>query len=151
MRRQLNKGLRKVQEDKRSDTINKVKLAINELKSEGYEVSTKLLIERTGLSRSTFSKTHIIEILREQKVCRFKNTKSALDFESKDYLINLERKLRQLEVENIKLKKELELQVNKNFKLERQIAETQEQCATLRGQLLVLYQKASDRGVDLEL
>ncbi len=151
MKKGLNIKLREKQELDRKETIKKVLKAIEELRGEGYEIATKLLIERTSLSRSTFSKTHVIEVLREQRVCRFKDIKTVTDMESKEYLLYIQKKLREYEIENRNLKKELNVQINKNFKLEKEIAERQEQCETLRGQLMVLYQKASNRGVDLEL
>lgn len=151
MKRELNSKLREKQEKEREESKAKVLIAIEELKNEGFEVSTKLLIERTGLSRSTFSKDHIIDVLRQEKVCRFKNGMILKDKDSKQYLLEVEKRIRELEVENQKLKKDLNVQINKNLKLEIEIAEKQEQCEVLRGQLMVLYQKASNRGIDLEL
>jgi hypothetical protein len=45
-----------------------VSKAINELRDEGYLVSIKLLVERTGLSRSVFRKEHIRQVLKECKI-----------------------------------------------------------------------------------
>lgn len=150
MKKELNSKLKEKQEKEREESKAKVLRAIEELKNEGFEVSTKLLIERTGLSRSTFSKSHIIDVLRQEKVCRFKNSMTLKDKDSNQYLLEVEKRIRELEVENQKLKKDLNLQINKNLKLEFEIAEKQEQCEVLRGQLMVLYQKASNRGIELE-
>lgn len=56
-------NLQKQQEFKKQESINKVLRAINDMKNEGRKVTISALMEFTGLSRSTFSKPHIRELL----------------------------------------------------------------------------------------
>jgi len=63
--KRLPEGLAKKQERQRQESINKVLRSIADLKNEGRNVTISALIEYTGLSRSTFSKVHIRELLVE--------------------------------------------------------------------------------------
>lgn len=58
-------GLAKKQELQRQETINKVLRACTDIKGEGKNVTISALVEYTGLSRSTFAKPHIRELLTE--------------------------------------------------------------------------------------
>lgn len=64
-RKKLPQGLAEKQELQRQETINKVLRAAADIKSEGGEVTISALVEYTGLSRSTFAKPHIRELLAE--------------------------------------------------------------------------------------
>lgn len=55
--------LQKQQELKKQESINKVLRAINDMKNEGRKVTISALMEFTGLSRLTFAKPHIRELL----------------------------------------------------------------------------------------
>lgn len=46
----------------RQATVHAVLMAIHELQAQGYAVRIKDLMEYTGLSRSTFSNTHVREL-----------------------------------------------------------------------------------------
>lgn len=59
----LPMNLQKQQEFKKQESINKVLRAINDMKNEGRKVTISALMEFTGLSRSTFSKPHIRNLL----------------------------------------------------------------------------------------
>ena len=63
--KRLPKGLAEKQELQRQETINRVLRAIADLKNEDRKVTITTLVEYTGLSRSTFSKVHIRELLVE--------------------------------------------------------------------------------------
>lgn len=66
-KKKLPKGLTEKQELQRQETINKVLRACADIKSEGGKVTISALVEYTGLSRSTFSKPHIRELLAEHE------------------------------------------------------------------------------------
>jgi len=134
---------------RRVETQTIVEKAINDLKAEGFLVTTKLLIERTGLSRSTFSKDHVLEVLKRNKVCRFKNTKTVNDMDAKNYILRMEKENEKLKHEINKIQSDLDTQIRKNLKLEKIIAEKEDECKTLRGELMALYQRANNRGIDL--
>jgi hypothetical protein len=63
--KKLPKSLVKRQELQRQETINKVLRAVNDIKNEGRKVTISALVEFTGLSRSTFAKPHVRELLME--------------------------------------------------------------------------------------
>jgi hypothetical protein len=64
-KKKLPVGLERKQTLQRQETINRVLRAVTDLKNEGRKVTISALIEFTGLSRSTFSKKHIRELLVE--------------------------------------------------------------------------------------
>lgn len=64
-RKKLPEGLVQKQEFQRQETINKVLRAVSDIKDEGRNVTISALVEFTGLSRSTFAKAHIREMLSE--------------------------------------------------------------------------------------
>lgn len=54
--REIPDSLKKLQDEKRSQTLFKIQEVIDELKNDSAEVTKKKLIEMTGYSASTFSK-----------------------------------------------------------------------------------------------
>lgn len=70
--------------------------AIIELKEEGFEVSTKLLMERTGFSGPVFGKVHELDILKKHGVCRYKKIKLVSKDSDKNYVVDLERQVKEL-------------------------------------------------------
>ena len=64
-KKKLPDGLAKKQKLQRQETINKILRAIADMKNEGRTVTISALMEFTGLSRSTFSKSHIRELLAD--------------------------------------------------------------------------------------
>lgn len=68
--------MREKQELARQQTIEKVQRAINDLQAEGYLIGIKHLVERTGLSRSVFRKPHVQNILKENKIGIYRESKT---------------------------------------------------------------------------
>lgn len=120
--KKLPKGLVEKQELQRQETINKVLRACADIKGEGKIVTIAALMEYTGLSRSTFSKPHIRELLLERGYASGNNT-----------ALSKRKNIKQAEAIAEKDRKIAELGV-KNSKLERE-------CETLRGRLFLLMQK----------
>ena len=149
-KKKLNKGLQERQEVLRQKTIKSVEEAIKDLKEEGFEVSTKLLIERTGLSRPVFSKVHVLEVLKKHSVCRYKNIKQVSQDSDKSYVKALEKQVNELSRELEKAQKNLDLFVKRNVKLELEVQDLKDTNELLRGQLKLNYDKALLHGVDLE-
>ena len=149
MKKKLNEKLKERHEELRKDTIEKISNAISDLDDEGYEITTKLLMERTGLSRSVFSKSHVVELLKEKQVGRFKNTKKLQGEDLLQVNLGLQKDIKKYEIEILKLKNDLDKEIQKNMKLELKLGEQEEEILTLRGQLMNIYRKASIKGVDL--
>lgn len=150
MGKRLNDGLKKRQETLRQETIKAVEKAIVELKEEGFEVSTKLLMERTGFSRPVFGKAHVLEVLKKHGVCRYKNIKLVSKDSDKNYVVDLERQVKDLARELEKIKKTLDSVIKRNIKLELEVQDFKETNELLRGQLKINYEKALAHGIDLE-
>lgn len=150
MVRRLNDGLKERQETLRQETIKIVEKAITELKEEGFEVSTKLLMESTGLSRPVFGKAHVLEVLKKHCVCRYKNIKKVSKDSEKNYIIDLERQVKELAREVEKIKKTLDSAIKRNIKLEVEVQDLKDTNSLLRGQLKINYEKALAHGIDLE-
>lgn len=71
--RSLPNVLSEKQKNQREQTRETVQQAILSLKEEGRTVTIKNLVEITGLARATFSKPHVDEILKINKVCKYKD------------------------------------------------------------------------------
>jgi hypothetical protein len=111
-KKKLPNGLAKKQELQRQETINKVLRAIDDIKAEGRKVTISALVEFSGLSRSTFAKVHIRELLMEYGyahgdsitvLSECKKTKRSTVAAEKNRLIA------ELQARNIVLEKECEL------------------------------------------
>ncbi|WP_195250918.1 DUF6262 family protein [Romboutsia sp. 1001713B170207_170306_H8] len=150
MKKGLNSGLKEKQENERKETASKVDEAIKDLKEMGFEVSTKLLIERTGLSRPVFGKPHVLEVLKKHKVCRYKEIKTVSTKNTKNYIDELELKNKKLYIELNKLKKELANSMRIRSNLELKIDDLEDTNKLLRGQLNKYYEVGLAHGVNFE-
>lgn len=108
----MPKGLVEKQELQRQETINKVLRACADIKNEGMKVTISVLVEYTGLSRSTFFKPHIRELLAEYgyasgdvTVVPHKRKKAKQD----DVIAEKDRQIAELRAKNTKLEKECAL------------------------------------------
>lgn len=112
-KKKLPDGLAKKQKLQRQETINKVLRAIADIKNEGRKVTILALTEFTGLSRSTFAKAHIRELLMEYGYVQngnvtappseFKKTNRSVVISENDRLIA------ELRAKNVELERECEL------------------------------------------
>lgn len=83
----LPEGLKQKQENQKQKTSKLVQKAIDDLKAEGFMISIKSIVERTGLSRSVFNKPHIMETLKNNGIGVFsKPLKTALNLTGKIYI-----------------------------------------------------------------
>lgn len=122
-KRKLPKSLVKVQELQRQDTINKVLRAVTDIKNESRQVTISVLMEYTGISRSTFSKPHIRKLLAEYGYAMVDGTGCS----PKRQVVS--------RVEVILYKdRQIEALKDKNVKIERE-------CELLRGQIFLLMQR----------
>lgn len=124
MNNKIPKELENRQEQIRNETINIVLRAIVDLEKEGLKPRIKDLIEYTRLSRSTFSKKHVRNILIEKGIVIIKNEvkTSKSNARSNDIKIKLklsekDETIKKLREENIELTKECELLRGKLFLL----------------------------------
>lgn len=121
--KKLPEGLAKKQELQRQETINRVVRAIADIKNECRKVTISALAEFTGLSRSTFAKPHIRELLVEYGYALSDNELSS-------------PKRKKASLSGVVSKKDrliAELRA-KNAELERE-------CELLRGRLFLVMQK----------
>lgn len=146
----LNKGLQNRQEELRQKTAKSVEEAIKSLKEEGFEISVKLLMERTGLSRPVFSKVHVLEVLKKHGVCRYKNIKQVSQDNDKSYIKGLESQVNELSKELEKTQKNLDSSIKRNIRLQLEAQDFKDTNELLRGQLKLNYDKALLYGVNLE-
>lgn len=150
MEKKLNDGLKSRQEMIKNKTVKAVEEAIVDLMEEGAVVSTKLLMERTGFSRPVFGKTHVLEVLKKYGVCRYRNIKNISKESDKNYVVDLERQIKELIRELDKSRKTLDSAIKRNIKLEVEIKDLKDTNELLRGQLLLNYEKALEHGLDFE-
>jgi Mn-dependent DtxR family transcriptional regulator len=91
----LNKLPRVIEEKQalqRQETVNKVLRAINDLSNEGANIRIKDLIEYTGLSRSTFAKQHVRDILIDKGIVESKKERSKIKTNKPTRISNLMKK-----------------------------------------------------------
>lgn len=127
--KKLSNSLIKQQNGKREQTIIKVEKAIAELKSEGFNLSIKLISERSKLSRSVFSKPHVKKILQEQKM--------------REIAVPKEKSSNQI----IKQRENDKDELIKKLKNELSLKGTE--CELLRGRLHILMQNCRIKGINI--
>jgi hypothetical protein len=129
MNEKVPQSLKEKQELMRQQTINAVIKAIHELQEQGYVIRIKDLMAYTGLSRSTFGKVHVREVLERYDVVEKKNIKEER-VDSKDSL-SIEKRLR----------KELKRKNERIGKLIEENTELKQECELLRGRLFLMMQR----------
>jgi hypothetical protein len=130
MNEKVPKALIDKQELTRQQTINAVIKAIHELNEQGYKIKIKDLMAYTGLSRSTFGKNHVREVLERYDIVEKKKIKEER-VDSKESL-SAEKRLR----------KELKRKNERISKLVEENTELKQECELLRGRLFLLMQKS---------
>jgi hypothetical protein len=150
VKRDLNEGLKAKQDIARKETIQRVELAIKELHEEGSEVTTKRLMERTGLSRSTFGKPHVVEVLKSHNIGRYKSRKIVNAGGNEHMISYLQKEIDKYNKENEKLKALLDKRDITILRLESNLQDSVQQCEVLRGEVMRIYQKATNRGIELD-
>lgn len=151
--RSLPSNLKLKQEKTRKETLSKIQKTINELNAEGYLISIKDLIERTGYSRSLFSKPHVQELLKINEIGKYKKTKTIIekvDESIKDKVFRLEDELLKKDSMINKLKMDNKEKVNLINELRIKLQEKIEECDILRGELHILMQKSKILGIDFK-
>lgn len=144
--RELPNEIRDFQEKSKTATIDKVQTAITDLQAEGFIVTRKLLLERTGLSNSVLSKQHIKDVLKDNRVCQYAVKKKIKTESDKDILVELNNANKKIESLEEKVK-DLESKLNKEKVEYYKMKEANE---ILRGELHLLKQKAKLKGIVLE-
>ncbi|MEW9938132.1 DUF6262 family protein [Clostridium butyricum] len=144
--RELPNEIRDFQEKSKTTTIDKVQTAINDLQAEGFIVTRKLLLERTGLSNSVLSKPHIKDVLKENRVCQYAVKRKIKAEGNADILLELNKSNKKIESLEEKVK-DLENKLNKEKVAYYEMKEDNE---ILRGKLHLLKQKAKLKGIVLE-
>jgi hypothetical protein len=152
--RNLPNSLKLRQEKIREETLSKIQYFIDELNAEGYIITIKDLIDRTGYSRSLFQKPHVQELLKKNEIGKYRNTKIITEkvdesirekaFRLEDELLKMNNKIEKLQQD----KKENNGLINE---LKVKLHEKSEECEILRGELHILMQKAKILGFDLKL
>ncbi|MBN2794646.1 MAG: hypothetical protein JXR88_04515 [Clostridia bacterium] len=126
----MNKLPRVIEEKQalqRQETVNKVLRAITDMTNEGANIRIKDLIEYTGLSRSTFAKQHVRDILINKGIVDSKKERSKIKTNKPTRISNLMKKAEEREA-YIK-------------KLETENAAYKNECELLRGRLFLLMQR----------
>ncbi|MBU3154473.1 DUF6262 family protein [Clostridium estertheticum] len=152
--RKLPQNLIEKQEKIRTETLLIIQGSIDELNAEGYLITIKDLIERTKFSRSLFSKPHVQEILKKNKIGKYKNTKTInekVDEDIREKSFRLEKELINAKVKIEKMKNDNEVKIASISNLKVKFHDKTEECEILRGELHILMQKAKILGFDLKL
>ena len=100
-----NDGSKAVYAKRRAQTAAKIQDAIDSIQEDGAVVTKKKLQELTGLSSGSFSQPYILEILKKNKVCQFKNIDTK---KSRDKGVSLKKDYDNLIIENNRLKSKIQ-------------------------------------------
>lgn len=144
--RKLPKEVENYQDECKNETVNKVQIAIDELKAEGCIVTRKLIIERAGVSSSVLSKPHGKAVLEKNEVCQYEVKKKVKGVSEKDYILELSKatkKIDKLNEENKKLRDVIDKKDLEYYKLK-------EANEILRGQMFLLEKNARIHGIKLD-
>lgn len=128
MDKYIPKALAEKQELQRQQTINKVLHAIDFMMSQGIDLSTKNLMQYTGLSRSVFSKPHVRNLISEH----YHAYEEASSEEKK--------KVSKTTSKNVKIKALKDC----ISRLTEENNELRNECALLRGRLFLLMQRLQE-------
>lgn len=129
-----SKNMQKMYSDKKNETLNKIQSAINNINEDNRIVTKNELIILTGLSSGTFSKPYVLELLKKNKVCQFRERKSVIREQKGILLIN---EVNELNKTINTLNKKIDLLINQKEILQRKLSESDKELA----ELTIKYQK----------
>ena len=152
----LPEGLAEKQRQVREETKQKVRESIEMLREIGYEdITISLLVKETGLSRSTFSKPHIQDILKKYKVGKYKENKVLVqaiqNASERQKREELERQLINANKKIEKLETSLKNKTDELNKMKVEVAEKKQQLEITVGNFQALYDKLISLGIDIKL
>lgn len=114
--------MKKMYAQKRKATLDKIQSAIDEIQEDNRIVTKKELMELTGISSGTLSQQYVKELLKENKVCQYRET---ITIDNADKKKKLEEKsILSLQKENQKLiskMQDFEIVIEKNDKKYREL------------------------------
>lgn len=110
----IPQSLREKQELQRQQTVNRILRAIDDLQAQGCRLSIKNMMDYTGLSRSTFSKPHVREVLSQHGFAlggeaATESPEQVKKRKQSEKLREKEERIQRLTEENLALKQECEL------------------------------------------
>ena len=146
--REIPDSLKKLQDEKRSQTLFKIQEVIDELKNDSAEVTKKKLIEMTGYSASSFSKQHVKDLLKRNKVCQYKEKLKVKPIKE-DVSVRYEKSLEKANSEISRLKAVIVSKDIKINELEMSQKELQDKYEILLGQLHQITKKAHLKGIEV--
>lgn len=145
----IPENLKEKQEKQKLDTINKIQNAIDVIQEEGGIVTKKKLIEMTSLSNATFSKPHVKEVLKANKVCQFKNIKQIIKNNDEALTEQLYLKISKLERENNLLNSKLQDKEIIISKIKNDYEELKKDYDVILGKIHFILRKIDERDIDL--
>lgn len=117
-----SENMKKMYAQKRKATLDKIQSAIDEIQEDNRIVTKKELMELTGISSGTLSQQYVKELLKENKVCQYRET---ITIDNADKKKKLEEKsILSLQKENQKLiskMQDFEIVIEKNDKKYREL------------------------------
>lgn len=148
-KREIPNTLKEKQEKNRLETITKVQNAIDDIKQDGGIVTRKLLLEKTGLSNSTFSKPHVKDVLEANRVCQFATKKKVLNVTKEDVTKNLYKEIDKLKRENNILTSKLQDKEIKAKSYKQDYIDLSNDYAMLLNKLHIVMKKVDEYGIDI--
>lgn len=154
MRKTPSKNMQKMYSDKKTNTLQKIQEAIDSIKEDNKIVTKKELISITNLSSGTFSKPYVLELLKKNKVCQFKDrlktTKERVDYLEINEINELNKTINALNKKIDLLTNQKEILQNKLEKSDKQLTELTIEYQKLKGRYQIVLEKLDILGEKLD-
>ena len=152
VKRTPSPAMQRMYEEKKQETVKKIKAVIGERRKNGLPITRKNIMEDAGVSSGTLSKPYIIDLLREEKVCQFAVTQQVKTENGSYAAQELSRALKDIRL----MKSKIASMEAKNDKLLRQKKELTEKNkdltninSLLRGQRQLLLERLDSAGISV--
>lgn len=157
IKKKINQGIVTYQKQYKESTLKKVQEAIDEILADGAVVTKKRLIELTGLSNATFSKNHVKELLKANRVCSFKYLSEDTTTSQKNQYLTLSNQLhhfaKQVKCDEIRintLKSDIEVKKLRIQQLQDENLSLKHDLSILRGMHHSIIQALQMRGIEID-
>ena len=151
MKREPTAAMKKMYEDKKHDTLNRIRNAIRSMKEWDEPVTKSRIMEISGVSSGTLSKPYVLDLLKQERVCQFAepSEESAVQNYYKRNYSSLAKEYKALKGEMEKRNMQIAAIKNQKDRLERELKSSKEINARLRGQRQMLLERLDSLGISI--
>lgn len=152
VKRTPSPAMQKMYEEKKQETIKKIRAVIRERRKNSLPITRKNIVEDAGVSSGTLSKPYIIDLLREEKVCQFAVTQQVKTENGSYAAQELSRALKDIRLMRSKISS-MEAQNNKLLRQKKELTDKNKELTDtntlLRGQRQLLLERLDSAGISV--